>query len=82
MVKRIDLEGNPIPKTNGGYWDHLTEMKQSYSGLTDVQSGLEGSLKNPTLSNEVRTVLQDNLDTTNYYINKIEELFKPFGGIE
>ena len=77
-----DLQGNPIPKSNGGYWNHLTEMKQSYAGLKDIQSGLEGSLKNPTLSNELRTVLQDNLNTTNYYIDKIEQLFKPLGGIK
>lgn len=76
-----DLQGKPIPKLGGGYWDHLTEMKQSYTGLNGVKSGLEGSLQNPNLTLEVRTFLQDQLKMTNTYIQKIQDLFKPFGGI-
>ncbi|MGL6219262.1 MAG: hypothetical protein ACRC36_14590, partial [Lacrimispora sphenoides] len=77
-----DLQGNPILKPGGGFWDHLTEMKQSYTGLQSVKSGLEGSLQNPNLAIEVRAALQGNLDKANFYINKIQELFAPFGGIK
>lgn len=77
-----DLQGSPIPKPGGGFWDHLTEMKQSYTGLQGVKSGLEGSLQNLNLVPEVRAFLQQNLDTINFYINKIENLFRPFGGIK
>jgi RHS repeat-associated protein len=77
-----DLQGKPILKPGGGFWDHLTEMKQSYTGLQSIKSGLEGSLQNPNLAIEVRAVLQGNLDKANFYINKIKELFASFGGIK
>lgn len=76
-----DLQGNPVPKASGGYWDHLTEMKNSYRGLINARSGLEGSLRNPNLSSIDRQILQNSLDQANFYINKIEELFAPYGGI-
>ena len=77
-----DLQGNPIPKPGGGYWDHLTEMKQSYTALKNIKNGLEGTLQNPNLIPEVRTFLQDRLQMANTYIQKIQDLFEAFGGIE
>jgi hypothetical protein len=77
-----DLEGDPVPKSGGGYWDHKTEMIQSYDALNSIKRGLEGSLKNPKLDAATREFLQGELDKTNSYIKKIEELFKPFGGVE
>ena len=57
-----DLQGNPIPKKNGGFWDHLTEMRQSYKALLNIKRGLEGSLQNPNLPPEVREFLMDKLE--------------------
>ena len=37
--------------------------------------------KNPNLSDVDRALLQEGLDKANFYINKIEELFDPYGGI-
>ena len=76
-----DLQGNPVPNPLGGYYDHLTEMKQSYVSLNKIKRGLEGSLKNPNLTNRSRSILQKSLDKANLYILKIEKLFEPFGGI-
>lgn len=76
-----DLQGNPVPNPQGGYYDHLTEMKQSYTSLTKIRRGLEGSLNNPSLSINDRKILQEGLNKANAYIQRIEELFKPFGGI-
>ena len=76
-----DLQGNPVPNPAGGFFDHLHEMKDTYSGLLKIQRGFEGSLRNPNLSEEVRQVLQAGLDKVNNNITRIEELFKPFGGI-
>ncbi|WP_432719002.1 polymorphic toxin type 28 domain-containing protein [Pectinatus frisingensis] len=76
-----DLKGNPVSKLGGGYWKHLQEMKDSYSGLLKIKRGLEGSLKNPNLSDGARQALQNELDKANSNISKIEDLFKPFGGI-
>ena len=76
-----DLLANPVPNGNGGYFDHVHEIRDSYRSLQKIKKALEGSLKNPTLSNEDRTLLQDGFDMAAFYIRKIEELFGPYGGI-
>ncbi|ECC1671449.1 hemagglutinin, partial [Salmonella enterica subsp. salamae] len=77
-----DLQGNPIPKPGGGFWDHLTEMKQSYDGLNSVRTSIEGTLRNPNLDPQIRTFLEGELSEANLWISKIEDLFKPFGGVK
>ncbi|MFD2131023.1 polymorphic toxin type 28 domain-containing protein [Pseudogracilibacillus auburnensis] len=76
-----DLQGNPVPKPGGGYWNHLQEMKDSYKGLNKIKRGLEGSLKKPNLNKFERKLLKDGLDKANNNIKKIEDLFAPYGGI-
>ena len=77
-----DLPNNPVPNGRGGYFDHLGEMKDSYKSLQKIKKALEGSLKNPNLSGADRILLQQGLDKANLYIGKIDELFKPYGGIQ
>lgn len=77
-----DLTGDPVPNGKGGYFDHLGEMKDSYKALQKAKSGLEGSLKNPNLSIKDREMLQNGLDKANEYLEKIENLFGPYGGIK
>ena len=77
-----DLQGDPVPKPGGGYWDHMGEMKDSYRGLQKVKRSLENSLKNPNLSDIDRKLLQQSYDEAVAYINKIEELFAPYGGVQ
>ena len=77
-----DLQGNPVPKPGGGFWDHRTEMVQSYNALQGIKNGLEGSLLNPNLEPAVRTTLQNELNRTINYINTIDLLFEPFGGVK
>ena len=60
---------------------HLGEMQDSYKSLRKIKKALEGSLKNPNLSDVDRALLQEGLNKANSYINKIEELFDPYGGI-
>jgi len=76
-----DLQGNPVPRPGGGFWDHRTEMVQSHNSLQGVRRGLEGSLNNPNLDPAVRTFLQGELNRANTYINMIDDLFSPFGGV-
>jgi len=76
-----DLQGDPVPNRSGGFWDHRTEMVQSHSSLQGVRSGLEGSLRNPNLDPAVRDFLQSELNRANSYIDMIEDLFRPFGGV-
>lgn len=56
-------------------------MRDSYRSLQKIRDGLEGSLKNPNLSDVDRALLQEGLDKANSYIKRIEELFDPYGGI-
>lgn len=77
-----DLQGNPVPNGNGGYFNHLGEMRDSYKALQKIKKALEGSLRNPNLSDVDRALLQEGLDNANAYIIRIEELFKPYGGID
>ena len=76
-----DLQGNPVPNGRGGYFDHLGEMQDSYKSLQKIKKALKDSLKNPRLSDVDRALLQEGLDKANSYINKIEELFDHYGGI-
>ena len=77
-----DIAGDPVPNGRGGYFDHVHEMKDSYRALTKAKRSLKGSLKNPNLGENERTMLEKALETTNAHIQRIDELFKPFGGIE
>lgn len=77
-----DLQGNPVQNGKGGYFDHLGEMKDSYKSLKKIKKALKGSLKNPNLSDADRALLQEGLNKTDSYILIIQELFKPYGGIE
>jgi len=77
-----DLQGNPVPNGKGGYFDHLKEMKNSYISLNKIKKALEGSLRNPNLFDIDRELLQEGLDKANFYISKIQELFKLYRGIE
>ena len=77
-----DIAGDPVPNGKGGFFDHIHEMKDSYKGLKKAKRSLEGSLKNPNLGQHERSLLEDALKTTNAHLDRIDELFKPYGGID
>ena len=77
-----DLQGNPVSNGKGGYFDHMGEMQDSYKSLQKIKKALEGSLKNPNLSDVDRALLQEGLDKANSYVSRIEDLFDPYGGIK
>lgn len=77
-----DIAGNPVPNGKGGFFDHVHEIKDSYKGLTRAKRSLEGSLQNPNLGQYERSLMEDALKITNEHIHRIDELFKPFGGID
>ncbi len=76
-----ELQGKPIPKPNGGYWNHIKEVKDAYAGLIRARNTLSGSLKNPNLETDVRVFIQSKYDVISEYINIIEKLFAPYGGV-
>jgi len=77
-----DIAGNPVPNGKGGFFDHIQEMKDSYKSLKRARRSIEGSLKNPHLGEKEKTLLEIALKTASEHIQKIDELFKPYGGIE
>ena len=77
-----DLQGNPVPNGRGGYFDHLGEMRDSYKSLQKIKRALEGSLKNPNLSDIDKRLLQEGLDKANLYITRIDSMAAPYGGIK
>ena len=62
-------------------YDTVKIMQDAYKSLQKIKNALEGSLKNPNLSDVDRALLQDGLDRANSYISRIQELFNPYGGI-
>ncbi|CAM2895764.1 polymorphic toxin type 28 domain-containing protein [Hathewaya histolytica] len=76
-----DLEGNPVLRPDGSAFNHKKEVEDAYVGLKKITKGLGNSLKNPNLSGATRKIIQENVDKGNYYLNRIEELFKVYGGI-
>lgn len=59
----LELAGKPIPKPGGGFWDHVTEMRQSVVGLEKSIEGLKGSLQNPSMTEETRGVIEAGIGT-------------------
>ncbi|WP_197044051.1 polymorphic toxin type 28 domain-containing protein [Pseudomonas viridiflava] len=37
-----DMAGNPVPKPDGGYWDHLKKMNDTLRGLRNHAETLKG----------------------------------------
>ena len=78
-----DLKGKPIlDDKTGKPFQHLYEMKCSFAALDEVKKSLGNSLNNPNLDIEVKTLLTNELNKAVSYIDRIKELFKPYGGIE
>lgn len=74
-----DLTNNPVPDPEGGYFNHLQEMQQSLTALKKSANSLEGSLKNPFLTDPEKKIMTDTLDSARDYIKRIEELFNKYG---
>ncbi|EOY5423342.1 polymorphic toxin type 28 domain-containing protein [Cronobacter dublinensis] len=65
-----DMDGNPVPKPGGGYWDHLQEMQNILRGLRRNAETLK-NVNNP----ETQTAYRRATDA----INKIESAIKGYG---
>ncbi len=65
-----DMDGNPVPKQDGGYWDHMQEMQNTLRGLKNHADTLK-NLDNP----EAQAAYGRATDA----INKIESALKGHG---
>ena len=61
---------------------HGVNVVRNFDALNDVNKSLSGSLNNPNLDIEVKSLLTNELNKAVSYIDRIKELFKPYGGIE
>lgn len=64
------MDGHPVPKPEGGYWNHLKEMNDTLRGLRNHAETLK-DLNDPT----AQAARQRALDA----INRIESAFKGVG---
>ncbi|NMM55514.1 polymorphic toxin type 28 domain-containing protein, partial [Paenibacillus aquistagni] len=76
-----DLDGNPVPKPGGGYYDHAQEVSDAYRGLVDLKRSWEGMLKNPNLDAELCQFYTSKLNEVNNTMKMIEDMFAPHGGV-
>ena len=65
-----DMDGNPVPKESGGYWDHMQEMQNTLRGLRNHAETLK-NVNNP----EAQAAYGRATDA----INKIESALKGHG---
>lgn len=65
-----DMDGNPVPKPNGGSWDHMQEMQNTLRGLRNNAETLK-NVNNP----EAQAAYGRATDA----INKIESALKGHG---
>ncbi|CAI1016402.1 hemagglutinin repeat-containing protein [Serratia liquefaciens] len=65
-----DMDGNPVPKESGGYWDHMQEMQNTLRGLRNHADTLK-NVNNP----EAQAAYGRATDA----INKIESALKGHG---
>jgi RHS repeat-associated protein len=70
---RSELAGRRIPDGRGGYYDHVTEMRQSVVALERAAKGLQGSLENPNLLPPVRATLQSGVDRAMDMVVKMKD---------
>ncbi|AYP23660.1 hypothetical protein D0A61_12200 [Pantoea agglomerans] len=65
-----DMDGNPVPKENGGHWDHMQEMQNTLRGLRNHAD---------TLKNVNNSEAQAAYGRATDAINKIESALKGHG---
>ena len=69
-----DIQGDPVPRAGGGYYDHLDEVKNLLRGLYAVEKSLQGGLRNPNRERAARAALDSGLSKAQQYIGKINEI--------
>ena len=74
-------DGSLVLKNDGTVYNHIQEVSDAYRGIEKVKRAYEGILKNPNLDLELRGLFQSRLDNIISYIERINALFDPFGGI-
>ncbi|WP_192512468.1 phage baseplate assembly protein V [Paenibacillus sp. 23TSA30-6] len=74
-------DGSLVLREDGLPFNHMQEVSDSYRGLEKLKKSYEGILKNPNLDSELRQLYTSKINEVNASMNKIEDIFAPFGGI-
>ena len=76
-----DLEGNPIERRIGGFFNHKQEMMDSFRALKNATESLQKSLDNPNLGENEKQIISTTIKRGADEIAKIETLLKEYGGL-
>lgn len=76
-----DLEGNPIERRIGGFFNHKQEMMDSFRALKNATESLQKSLDNPNLGENEKQIISTTIKRGTDEIAKIETLLKEYGGL-
>ncbi|MBE0342067.1 hypothetical protein E4V51_14040, partial [Paenibacillus sp. 28ISP30-2] len=74
-------DGSLVLREDGLPFNHMQEVSDSYRGLEKLKKSYERILKNPNLDSELRQLYTSKINEVNASMNKIEDIFAPFGGI-
>ncbi|HEW98560.1 MAG: hypothetical protein DRR16_07545 [Candidatus Parabeggiatoa sp. nov. 3] len=72
LAVKAELAGQLFPKPNGGYWNHIQEMKDSVRGLKRAIRALKGSLNDPTHSQEIRCSVISQIKKAEHILTKMK----------
>jgi hypothetical protein len=80
-IPLVRRDGSLVLREDGLPFNHMQEVSDSYRGLEKLKKSYEGILKNPNLDSDLRQLYNSKINEVNTSMNKIEDIFNPFGGI-
>ena len=69
-----DLQGNPVMKSSGEAWQHLTEVTNAQRGLANELKTLKGALGNDELGSQARALIEKKISRTSRFLDETEKL--------
>jgi len=72
LAVKTELASQLFSKPNGGYWDHIQEMKDSVGGLKRAIRALKGSLNDPKHSQETRCSVISQIEIAENILTKMK----------
>jgi hypothetical protein len=80
-IPLLRKDGSLVLREDGMPFNHMQEVSDSYRGLEKLKKSYDGIIKNPNLDSELRQLYTSKINEVNVSMNKIEDIFAPFGGI-
>jgi hypothetical protein len=71
-----DLSNNPLVKSRGDAYQHYKEVTNAVKGLKKGIKSLENAMKNPNLSQQARTEMQQAVQEAKGYVERVEKIIR------